>query len=189
LVGQTHFSETIRIFYKFYKNLLFSGIFKTAGTFYTQGLASPLWLTEGPKPPQPPHRPGRPRPQRFVLGSHARARRHARLWAPAGRPAAEQGAGAREGKGEGAAAHPGRESGLGDGGEGQATANQGARARAGCRKNGDDGVYSWRSGSIPSAKIKRTARQSSGARHRSSGRPGAPAMVGYSGGARVCRAR
>jgi hypothetical protein len=95
----------------------------------------------------------------------------------------------RRAKGNEEAAHPGRESGLGDGGEGQATANQGARARAGCRKNGDDGVYSWRSGSIPSAKIKRTARQSSGARHRSSGRPGAPAMVGYSGGARVCRAR
>jgi hypothetical protein len=122
-----------------------------------------------------------------VLGSHARARRHARLWAPAGRPAAEQGVGAREDRGEGAAAHPEDACKAGRGGGRRRAANRAAAELGVCGENGDVGAASVLPGSITSARRKRESRRSSRRARGRSRRPPAPGLGGGHGGSAGAR--
>jgi hypothetical protein len=94
-----------------------------------------------------------------------------RQWPPVLKPGRRYGAESRGRRTrEGAGTHPAYASMLGGDRRRWKAANRGGGARADFRENGDNGVDSWHSGLIPSAKIKRTARQSSG--HAIGGRGG-----------------
>jgi hypothetical protein len=104
-------------------------------------------------------------------------------------PAAEQGSGVREDRGEGAAAHPGRGAGLGEGGGGQTAAKSTTAELGTCRENGDDGIDSQRLRSIPPMGVDMETRWTFSAHRGSTGGRGmATPGDGHGGRARHLRA-